>query len=630
MTEPQLAPRESVAPPRPHARTDVAAPPDVTPPEPAAPLGPATPPELAALAREWFDAIATTTFVPGGHARGLPILIDCLGQFAAALKANPPDEVVGYRIGATLVGANMSSPETLGTSLTLLGQRLPAVLGIDSEPERSALAALLGRFATGFTGALRDHALTAAEGIHRAQRAAWRHKQQRLQDDLQHALLHDALTGLPNRAHLTRRLRQLLADAPAGARLGISLLNLDRFGAVYDSLGPAAGDQILLAVAGRLTALAARQGNVIAHLGGDEFALLVERTTSAEDVIKATDEALAALPEPICLTDGHEISISGRAGIVERPAAGTDPTELLRAAHITLGWVTRGSRSAWAVFDPRRNAADLARHALGAAMPAALRDGEFTLVYQPLVRLIDRTVVGVEALARWRHPKHGMLGPAQFIAAAEDTGLIEPLGLYLLRLACTQAAGWQNLASGPHLVSVNLAVTQVRHPALPALVADVLDRCGLPAHQLQLEITENAFDDTGGASLANLHALHDLGIRLALDDFGTGYSSFAYLSELPIQAVKLSTGFLRGLNSSDPPRRSNRTILPALVSLCHDLGLTITAEGIETAAQAQHLTRLGCDLGQGFHLAEPVEPDRIPDLLGSVVNATNASPDERA
>jgi EAL domain-containing protein (putative c-di-GMP-specific phosphodiesterase class I) len=170
----------------------------------------------------------------------------------------------------------------------------------------------------------------------------------------------------------------------------------------------------------------------------------------------------------------------------------------------------------------------------------------------------------------------------------------------------------------------------VRHPALPALVADVLDRCGLPAHQLQLEITENAFDDTGGASLANLHALHDLGIRLALDDFGTGYSSFAYLSELPIQAVKLSTGFLRGLNSSDPPRRSNRTILPALVSLCHDLGLTITAEGIETAAQAQHLTRLGCDLGQGFHLAEPVEPDRIPDLLGSVVNATNASPDERA
>ncbi|HEY2672011.1 MAG TPA: bifunctional diguanylate cyclase/phosphodiesterase [Rugosimonospora sp.] len=616
-TPPDLvAPPEFTAPPQPTAPAE-----RVTPPEP---VGPA---ELAPLARDWFDAIARIAFVPGGRARALPILLDCLGQLAAALRARPSDDIAGYRVGAALVGANLSSPDTLGVSLTLLSQRLPADLNLDDERTRSALAVLLGRLATGFTDALRDHALTAAEGIHRAERAAWRHKQQRLQSNLQDALLHDPVTGLPNRAALTQRLAHLIADPPTGSRLGICLLNLDRFSAVYDSLGPGAGDQILLAIASRLRTLAARHGYFIAHLGGDEFALLLERTTSAEDVIKATDEALAALPEPVCLDDGHEISVSGRAGIVERSAAGTDPIELLRAAHITLGWVTRNSRSSWAVFDPRRSAADLARHALGAAMPAALRNGEFTLVYQPLVRLIDRTVVGAEALARWQHPQHGMLGPAQFIGAAEDTGLIEPLGLHLLRLACTQAAGWQRLASGPQLVSVNLAATQIRHPALPALVADVLDGAGLPAHQLQLEITENAFDDTGDATLANLHALHDLGIRLALDDFGTGYSSFAYLSELPIQAVKLATGFLRGLSRPDAPRRSNRTILPALISLCHDLGLTITAEGIETAAQAHHLTRLGCDLGQGFHLAEPTGSEEIPSLLGGIINATSESPD---
>ncbi|GAA5197719.1 hypothetical protein GCM10023322_69570 [Rugosimonospora acidiphila] len=598
----------------------------MTEPQLAPAPGNGAPPALRDLARDWFDAVARTTFVPGGRVHALPVLLDCLGRLAAALSAKPLDELAGCRVGADLVDANLSAPEALGASLALLGRRLPAALSLDDDQARVGLPTLLGRLATGFTDALREQALTAAEGIRHAERAAWRRRQERLQEDLQHALLHHPLTGLPNRAALTRRLTDLLTDPPAGLRLGICLLNLDRFGAVYDSLGPAAGDQVLLAVAERLCPLAAGRGRFLAHLGRDEYALLIERTSGPDEVVKAADEVLAVLPEPVLL-DGHQISVTGRAGIVERPAAGTDPTELLRAAHITLGWVNRNRHCSWAVFDPKRNAADVARHALGAQMPAALRDGEFTLVYQPLVRLIDRTVVGVEGLARWRHPRLGVLGPAQFIAAAEDTGLIEPLGLHLLRLACAQAARWQDLASGPHLVSVNLATTQIRHPGLPALVADVLDRAGLPPHQLQLEITENAFDDTGGSALANLHALHDLGIRLALDDFGTGYSSLAYLSELPIQAVKLATGFLRGLGSSDAPRRSNRTILPALISLCHDLGLTITAEGIETATQAQRLTRLGCDLGQGFHLAEPVDPERIPELLGTVVSATSESPD---
>jgi diguanylate cyclase (GGDEF)-like protein len=583
-------------------------------------------PDLAALAREWFDEISRTSFVPGGRARALPALRGALHQLAAALHAQPLDDGAGYRVGAALADLQVSSPAALGASITLLSQRLPAGLGVEHDRARDGLAALLGQFATGFTDAMRDRALTAVEGIGRAERAAWRRKQASLQSDLQHALLHDPLTGLPNRAALTRRLADLLADPPDGERLGVCLLNLDRFSAVYDRLGPDAGDQILRAVAARLGALADRHGHVLAHLGGDEFALLVPHTTSTEDVVKAADEALAVLPEPVEV-DGHQISVRGRAGIVERPAAGTDPTELLRAAHITLSWVTRDRRGSWAVFDPSRNAEDLARHALGAAMPAALRNGEFTLVYQPLVRLIDRTVVGVEALARWRHPERGLLGPAQFIAAAEDTGLIEPLGLHLLRLACTRAAGWQRIAPWPPLLSVNLAIAQLRSPALPALVSGVLDDAGLPPHQLQLEITENAFDEGDDMVLANLHALHDRGIRLALDDFGTGYSSFAYLADLPIQAVKLAAGFLRGLDHTDAPRRSNRTILPALISLCHDLGLTITAEGIETATAAHHLTRLGCDLGQGMHLAEPVGPEHIRAMLGQSAPDSGARSD---
>jgi diguanylate cyclase (GGDEF)-like protein len=574
------------------------------------------PSALAGFGASWERAVARTNFLPGGRARARTTLEGLAQRLVVALRAEPFDAAPGYQVGVDLVAAHISSPRALGHTLTLLHQRLLSDLGITDEAAAERLAELAGQLATGFTEALRDRALTAAEGINNAERAAWRDKQHALHGRLQHALLHDQLTGLPNRPALMRWLATLVADAPAGDRLGILLLNLDRFKAVYDSLGPDRGDQLLLAVARRLRLLAVRDGHYLAHLGGDEFALVVGRTTGTDDVVKVADEVLRALPGRFSI-DGHQIPVSARGGIVERPAAGADPFELLRAAHITLGWVRSDHRTRWTVFDSERNAAEVARHELTAAMPSALGRGEFTLDYQPLVDLADRTVVGVEALARWRHPTLGVLGPARFISLAEDTGLIEPLGLYLLERACAQAASWQRLGPTRPLVSVNLAVAQMRDPGLSTAVATILDRTGLPPDRLQLEVTENAIVDTCDATLTALHTLADLGVRLAIDDFGTGYSSLAYLSEIPIHSIKLAAGFLRGLDTSPPARRSNNTLLPALISLGHDLGLSVTAEGIETAAQTERLAGLGCDLGQGFHLGRPTTPEAITTLIPS-------------
>ncbi|HEV7899448.1 MAG TPA: bifunctional diguanylate cyclase/phosphodiesterase [Planosporangium sp.] len=583
------------------------------------------PSDLAGFGASWERAVARTNFLPAGRARSRATLQGLARRLVVALAAEPFDASAGYQVGVDLVAADICSPRALGHTLALLHQRLLGDLGITDERAPARLAGLSGQLATGFTEALRDRALTAAEGINSAERAAWRDKQHALQGRLQHALLHDQLTGLPNRSALIRRLVILVADPPAGERLGVVLLNLSRFKAVYDSLGPDRGDELLLAVARRLRALAVRDGHYLSHLGGDEFALVVERTTGTDDAVKVADQVLRALPDRVCI-DGHQIPVAARCGVVERPAAGADPIELLRAAHITLGWVESDHRPRWTVFDSERNAAEVARHQLTAAMPAALARGEFTLDYQPLVRLADRGLAGVEALARWHHPTLGILSPARFISLAEDTGLIEPLGMHLLEQACAQAAAWQRRGPARPLVSVNLAVAQLRDPGLPAGVAVVLDRTGLPPDRLQLEVTENAIVGTGDASLDVLHALADLGIRLAIDDFGTGYSSLAYLSELPIHSIKLAAGFLRGLaisppDMSPPARRSNDTLLPALISLGHDLGLSVVAEGIETAAQAERLTGLGCDLGQGFHLGRPTTADKIAALVSRLAHA---------
>jgi diguanylate cyclase (GGDEF)-like protein len=566
-----------------------------------------------ALVQSWIRAITGTTFVPGGRGQVRLVLDDSLRRLVAALTAEPFDAAAGFEIGADLVSSQISSPQALGNTLTLLDEQLIEELGVVHPEARVRLAALLGQLAAGFSLTMRTTALAAAEDINRAERAAWRERQAALNRRLQNALLCERLTGLPNRNRLISWLGKILADPQSCPRLGICLINLDRFKAVNDNLGHTNGDKLLRAVARRFRTIAEKSGWFLAHLGADQFVFVVENTTGTDDVAKVADLVLRALREPLTL-GGHHLSVSASAGIVEHAARDIEPAELLRTAEITLGWAKAHHRGRWATFDPSSYAGELHRHALTAAMPAALADGQFTLAYQPLVRLADRRLIGVEALARWHHPTHGVISPARFIPLAESTGLIVQLGLALLKQACAQAAVWQRCHEDPFMISVNLAVAQLRSPGLAAAVSSALKHAGLPPSRLQLEITESTIVNNGDTAIDTLHTLAHSGIKLAIDDFGTGYSSLAYLADLPVHAIKLAPGFLHGFHDADGDQ-SNNTILPALVRLGHDLGLTVTAEGIETADQAEQLTNLGCDLGQGFYLGRPATPEHITDLL---------------
>jgi predicted signal transduction protein with EAL and GGDEF domain len=358
--------------------------------------------------------------------------------------------------------------------------------------------------------------------------------------------------------------------------------------------------------------------HLVARMGGDEFVVLVEDTTCTDDVLKVADATLGALSEPHHI-EGHEITVSASIGIVERPVDGTTPSDLMRAADLTLHWAKKSGKGRWALFDAERNERELAQYALAAAMPAALDRREFFLEYQPLVSLADGELLGVEALVRWEHPERGVLPPSHFIEVAEETGLIVRLGLRALAHACKQARQWLDLGGRTPFISVNLAVRQVRDASLVREVTAILDRTGLPPERLQLEITESALMSSAEEPARALRALADLGIRVAIDDFGTGYSNLSYLRNLPVCELKLAGSFVEGLRSpaQDAGSAIDERILSTLISLAHTLGLTVTAEGVETAAQAERLRNLGCDAAQGWHFGRPGPPERIAELIAS-------------
>lgn len=436
-----------------------------------------------------------------------------------------------------------------------------------------------------------------------------------LQTRLRHQALHDPLTQLPNRALFFERLADVFEGAVPGARVGVCFLDLDGFKVINDSLGHDVGDQMLVAVAERLDRCVSQTGHLVARMGGDEFVILVADATGTEQVVAVADRALAALVPPIRL-GGHELSVSASVGIVERPVAGTDAAETMQAADITLYWAKSDGKGRWALFDDDRSEREVARHTLSATMPAGLERGEFTIDYQPLVVLADGGLLGVEALVRWRHPRFGLLNPDQFIGLAEETGLIVPLGRWVLETACRQARRWQDLSPSAPLVSVNLAVRQCRDPGLVDDVERILGETALEPGRLQLELTESAVMGTA-EPLAALRALAEMGVRIAIDDFGTGYSNLVYLRSLPAHELKLAGPFVEGLRSPDESDPVDERIVETLVSLAHMLGLTVTAEGVETRAQAQRLRAIGCDAGQGRFFAPPGPPDQVARLLAA-------------
>ncbi|MBT2457222.1 EAL domain-containing protein [Streptomyces sp. ISL-86] len=451
-----------------------------------------------------------------------------------------------------------------------------------------------------------------------------------LQARLRHLQMHDPVTRLPNRALFFERLSAALEassyEEGGTGRIGLCYLDLDGFKAVNDTLGHRVGDRLLTAVAARLTQCADQSGygrtggHLVARLGGDEFALLVEESTGTEQLADLARSVLTAVQEPFDLA-GQRLSVSASIGVVERAAADTSATALMQAADTTLYWAKADGKARWTLFDPERNAHRMTRQALSSTLRPAVERGEFELEYQPLVDLESGVVRGVEALVRWNHPQFGTLTPNRFIGIAEEDGSIVQLGQWVLRTACRQARRWQieQPSDAPVFVSVNVAVRQVWDSDLVGDVAEILADTGLAPQLLQLELTESAVMGSAGRPLQALQALSDMGVRIAIDDFGTGYSNLAYLSRLPVSVLKLDGSFVRGFRYEEGthPNPADETIVEALVQLAHRLGLTVTAECVETAGQAARLRRVGCDTGQGWLYSRAVAPERIAEMIGT-------------
>ena len=578
-------------------------------------------PEVAEFAQAWAAAMDATALVPVAWPEVVQFLGGMTRRLADALRREEFDAAVGYRIGLDLVSAGFLTPEALGRTQTLLAVRLLPELGIDglgnhATQARHRLGELIGAVAAGHSRATYDRALTGQETVRRAALQA-RFRAERAQRDAEARALrasrYDRITGVPNQVMFTDRLEEIFAQLPVTGRIGVCVIGLNAYPAITDSLGPSVGDRLVMAVAARLSWYAGEAGCPLGHLEGQDFALLMPATSCTDEAVKLTDRALAALDAAFHI-DGHELLVHASAGVVESPVADTDAVEIMRAARATLHWAQRDRGSRWKLFDARRNDEQTASYKLSAAMPAALKRGQFTLAYQPLVDLTTGRVVGAEALARWDHPRLGLIVPDQFIHLAERSGMIVTLGLRLLELACQVASGWRRHTDRPPYVSVNLSAHQLRHTGLVADVAAVLHNTGLPPEQLQLEITEGTAFDTGTDTVDSLRSLTDLGIRLALDDFGTGFANHIGLKILPLHALKLDTSYAETLAGPTVEPRDHAVAANA-IQLGRILDLTVTAEGIENPMQAQRLLTMGCHVGQGYLYGRPTSAEHFSQLI---------------
>ncbi|MFE7231583.1 putative bifunctional diguanylate cyclase/phosphodiesterase [Streptomyces sp. NPDC002405] len=432
---------------------------------------------------------------------------------------------------------------------------------------------------------------------------------------LRYEATHDALTGLPNRTLFFERLEKAL-NAGEDQRFGLCYLDLDGFKTINDSLGHAAGDRLLVEVADRLQACATAPGEMVARLGGDEFVALTTGPGTRHEVDELAARIMNALVAPIRI-DGRELAVRGSIGIVEGPAGERSAAEVLRSADITMYRAKSAGGNRFELADPEADARAITRHGLTTALPAALDRGEFFIEYQPLVHLGDGSVRGAEALVRWLHPQHGVLGPDRFIPLAEHTGLIVPLGRWVMEQSVRQARRWRETrgdgAEGPLRINVNLSPCQLTHPGLVQDTVDILERAGVQPDALCLEVTETALIGADDDLLKPLRRLAEMGVDIALDDFGTGYSNLANLRRLPVSVLKLDRSFTQGMQRF-PADPVDLKIVEGIVALAHSLDLAVTVEGVETAAQAEQLRVLGCDTAQGWYYARPGPPDRLHDL----------------
>ena len=434
------------------------------------------------------------------------------------------------------------------------------------------------------------------------------------EEQLAHQSMHDPLTGLPNRLLFLDRLTLAIARGRrTQARVAVLFLDLDRFKNVNDSLGHDAGDELLVSVARRLESVL-RPGDTVARFGGDEFTILCEDLLddpARSRAIEIGRRLVEAMGQPFVVRDA-ETYVGVSVGIALATSGDETADELLRDADAAMYHAKDGGRGRVAVFDDTIRERALARHSTENALHRAIERGELRLFFQPIVRLEDARCIGAEALVRWQHPERGLVPPSEFVPLAEETGLIVPLGAWVLENAASQIARWQ-LEHEHFAVAVNLSARQLAQPDLTDHVADVISRNGVRPENLTFEITESVLMDDADAVMRVIEQLREIGVRFAIDDFGTGYSSLGYLKQFSVDTVKIDRAFVDGLGS-DP---GDHAIVSAVVGLAHALGLCVVAEGVETEAQLVELVALGCDEAQGYFFAPPQPAQDLRALVSS-------------
>jgi diguanylate cyclase (GGDEF)-like protein/PAS domain S-box-containing protein len=427
---------------------------------------------------------------------------------------------------------------------------------------------------------------------------------------LEYQAKYDSLTDLPNRALLKDRLLHALDHAHRNrCSVAVLFLDLDRFKLINDSLGHAAGDMLLQHVAVRLKA-SVRESDTVARLGGDEFVIVVENLQNEHGAILVANKILKKMEMPFRL-DTQEFFMSCTIGISLFPANGHDPDTLLKQANLAMHRGKDSERNHVCFYTSEMNARVIEHLMLQNSLRQALDAEQFMLSYQPQVSLENGRVAGLEALVRWQHPRMGTVSPVKFIPLAEENGLIVPIGAWVLKQACAQVKAWQTKGLSIKTVAVNLSPRQFIEIRLPDLVACTLEETGLDAHCLELEITENLLMKDLEGSILTLRALKSIGVKLAIDDFGTGYSSLSYLKRLPIDRLKIDQSFVRDVNSN----ADDAAITQAIITLAHNLGLTVIAEGVENTEQIAFLSARHCDQVQGYLFSHPIPPEDIADFL---------------
>jgi Amt family ammonium transporter len=438
----------------------------------------------------------------------------------------------------------------------------------------------------------------------------------RFQQQLSHQALHDALTGLPNRALFTDRLERAMAPGSHDGRaVGVVFLDLDGFKVINDSLGHDVGDELLIAVGERLAGCLAPE-DTLARFGGDEFVVLFQ---DLEQLHRATDipeRMLNSLRSPIRISE-RDVFVTASIGVATHVGGGSslDAQNVVRKADIAMYQAKAAGKARSVRFHDGMDPPAIGRLDLETDLRRAVDRGEWVLHYQPEFDLRSGELVGMEALVRWQHPDRGLVPPGEFIPLAEETGLIAQIGEWVLREACRQTQAWQALrpAEAPLTVGVNIAARELAEPTFVARVKAILDEFGLAPTALRIELTESSAMRDPQWTTAVLQGLRALGVELAVDDFGTGYSSLSYLSSLPVDVLKIDRAFVVALEND----RSGSAIVTAIVAVAHTLSMQVTAEGIETAAQLEQLKRLGCERGQGYYLSRPLTADRFEDFLRS-------------